>query len=584
MENKPGVERGREPVMNSASPLSGPPTLTAPAAFSSAPRAYSYLRFSSRAQADGDSIRRQTEASRDYARQHGFVLDESLRINDYGVSAYNGQNVKSGALGEFLREVKAGNVPRGSWLLVESLDRISRQAMTKAASLFLEILDAGITIVTLMDGQVYSQEKVDSNLGSIFMSLVIMSRANDESETKSKRQKEVWKKKRENAASERICSNCPGWLEPSEDGKSFRVIESRAEIVRKMYEDTLHGVGQVRIRRELQERGEECWGRKNRKGKRWGLASIYQILHNPAVIGAFQPCKRDGRNRAPVGEPIPDYYPAIVDKEVFAKVQEIGSGHKAFKGSKEGKISSLFTGLAFSAYDDTPCCYYSTGKHAYLRGYKNRIEENGKRIKGWRYDDFELLFLTTVGGLDYPTIFGIGDAEIAQCDRRVALAAKELEEANAKIKGLVGSIEDLAMQDPPQKAPASVIQRIAQLEASVPVLEAALSDAQRAIDIARNAGRDAIQAGTSLRGLIAQRHDSKVRAALRRDIRRIVDRIEVNFPVVGEDMEPWIVIKFRNGVTRFAFAPNMVLERKTGAVALLSQPGITPIGAKLNHG
>jgi DNA invertase Pin-like site-specific DNA recombinase len=50
--------------------------------------AYSYVRFSSPAQALGDSLRRQVEKGRAYCAKHGLTLDESLR--DEGLSGYHG--------------------------------------------------------------------------------------------------------------------------------------------------------------------------------------------------------------------------------------------------------------------------------------------------------------------------------------------------------------------------------------------------------------------------------------------------------------------------------------------------------------
>ena len=60
------------------------------------PIAYSYARFSTPEQERGDSERRQIEAARQYAEQHGFVLDESIVV-DRGVSAFAGKNVSEGA-------------------------------------------------------------------------------------------------------------------------------------------------------------------------------------------------------------------------------------------------------------------------------------------------------------------------------------------------------------------------------------------------------------------------------------------------------------------------------------------------------
>src|SRR6267378_1002220 len=113
--------------------------------------AYSYLRLSTPEQIKGDSIRRQLERSRAYAEKHRLQLDESLR--DLGVSAYKGRNREHGALGRFLEHVRSDRVPRGSYLIVESLDRLSREKPRQALKPFLSLIDAGVKIVTLQDEQ-----------------------------------------------------------------------------------------------------------------------------------------------------------------------------------------------------------------------------------------------------------------------------------------------------------------------------------------------------------------------------------------------------------------------------------------------
>ena len=64
---------------------------------------YSYVRFSSREQAKGDSLHRQTEMARRYAEEHGYVLDTSLDLHDKGISGFKGANRAKGRLGDFLR-------------------------------------------------------------------------------------------------------------------------------------------------------------------------------------------------------------------------------------------------------------------------------------------------------------------------------------------------------------------------------------------------------------------------------------------------------------------------------------------------
>lgn len=114
-------------------------------------RAYSYLRFSTPEQVEGDFLRRQAELSEDYAPKHKLVFDQSLKLRDEGLSAFNGDNRKKGALAVFLRAVENGIVKPGSFLPVESLDRLSRDTITAQMSPFMDLINAGITVVTLAD-------------------------------------------------------------------------------------------------------------------------------------------------------------------------------------------------------------------------------------------------------------------------------------------------------------------------------------------------------------------------------------------------------------------------------------------------
>src|SRR5688500_15986452 len=90
-------------------------------------KAYSYLRFSRPEPRQGDGEHRHTVVAQEYAKHHGLELDDKLTFHDLGVSAYHGKNAKVGALSAFLEAVKIKLVEPGSYLLVENLDRISRE-------------------------------------------------------------------------------------------------------------------------------------------------------------------------------------------------------------------------------------------------------------------------------------------------------------------------------------------------------------------------------------------------------------------------------------------------------------------------
>ena len=83
--------------------------------------------------------------------------------------------------------MRQGAIPPDSWLYVENLDRLTRQEVTTAQKLFIELLDLGLTLVTGMDKRVYTLESVNKNPTDLMISLLLFSRANEESKTKQAR-------------------------------------------------------------------------------------------------------------------------------------------------------------------------------------------------------------------------------------------------------------------------------------------------------------------------------------------------------------------------------------------------------------
>lgn len=215
--------------------------------------AYSYLRFSTPEQAAGDSRRRQLALAEKYVAEHGLTRDRSLSMHDLGVSAFRGDNAREGALRAFLDAIEHNLVPPGSLLLVESLDRLSRDRILIAQSLFLRIIEAGVIIVTLGDQRTYSFESLNHNPLDLVISLVSMMRANDESETKSRRIRAAFEAKRANLAVTPWSTRGPGWLRFDKAAGKFCVIEERAQIVRGIFRDYLAGISHQSIARRLNE-------------------------------------------------------------------------------------------------------------------------------------------------------------------------------------------------------------------------------------------------------------------------------------------------------------------------------------------
>jgi DNA invertase Pin-like site-specific DNA recombinase len=232
-------------------------------ASSEVPKAYSYMRFSTLEQGKGDSLNRQTTMAREWSEKNDVPLDTELNLTDKGVSAYRGANAETGALGAFLDTVRAGTIPRGSWLLVESLDRISRQVVRKAARTIEDIVDAGITVVDLSDGaREYSAEALDSDPTLFLMMALRFMRSNEESTLKGSRVAAEYKNKRKSFAGDQALDKpytrrLPAWMRWDDQTKAYVIIEERRALVREMFERTDAGEGQHKIAHDFNARGLE---------------------------------------------------------------------------------------------------------------------------------------------------------------------------------------------------------------------------------------------------------------------------------------------------------------------------------------
>ena len=149
---------------------------------------YSYIRFSTKEQIKGDSRRRQTEATRAWCERNGARLDDGTTFQDLGKSAYLGEHRKNPdrhALAAFLKLVETGRIPRGSCLVVESLDRLTREHIQAALLLILGLLQAGIRIVQLSPQEMAYDDKSEAH--AIMLMIVELMRGHSESKMKSDR-------------------------------------------------------------------------------------------------------------------------------------------------------------------------------------------------------------------------------------------------------------------------------------------------------------------------------------------------------------------------------------------------------------
>jgi DNA invertase Pin-like site-specific DNA recombinase len=411
------------------------------------PRAYSYQRFSSLKQTKGDSIRRQTEGRERYLLAHpDLVLDDSLRMTDAGVSGFRGKNREPGtALAAFIAAIESGQVEPGSVLIIENLDRLSRDQVGRALRLFMDVLEAGVKIVTLSPEREYDENSLN-DFAALLEPLVCMQRAWEESQIKSVRGQARWKARRDAAArgekSVFACPMIPAWLKPNADKSDFLINHEAASTVKKIFEMAVSGYGAIGICKRLNASGVKPIG----KTPQWNYPYINRILTNRAVLGEYQAHTYvDGRERR-TGEPVKNYFPRVISDRLFNQVQATMRGRAPQFGRVGKDISNLFTGLLVDARD---------GRLISFRG-KNNIDHKGtpkeKRRRyrylinsgavhgetegnglpapykiGFPYHVFESMFLLAVKELkidDFEPGKGNGVAKLAELlDRQAEIAA-----------------------------------------------------------------------------------------------------------------------------------------------------------------
>jgi DNA invertase Pin-like site-specific DNA recombinase len=358
------------------------------------PKAYSYVRFSTPEQAKGDSLRRQTEDARAYAARNKLTLDDELNLKDEGVSAFYGKNAQTGALGAFLDFVHNGVVPQGSYLIVESLDRISRQTVRKAVRTLEDIVEAGINLVDLSDGgKVYNVETLESDQMSFLLMAIRFMRANEESERKRDRGEKVYAQKRKDAATtgKLFTKTLPAWLRWNADKAKIEIISARARLVSDMFRKANEGWSRHRIANWLNTRGIETWGSKKNKAPFWRANYIKKILTSAAVIGTFTPHKMirspAGKRRKPL-DPIANYFPAVVDAELFESVSARLKSTAARGRNASAEPRYIFAGIMKCGFCGSTVTRVTKGGYVYCVCTKAHARA-GCQYQAVRYQDLE---------------------------------------------------------------------------------------------------------------------------------------------------------------------------------------------------
>ena len=287
-----------------------------------------------------------------------------------------------------------GLIKNSSVILVESLDRLSRQAARKALRLIESILQTGVSVVTLTDGREYTLESLDNDPLNLLIALLTFIRANEESATKSHRIAAAWVAKRERAHEQPLTARCPGWVRLSADRRSFVLVPEQAAVVRRIFADALAGYGALAISWRLNAAGAPLLAGGPRLGKMWYSASVSKLLNNVTTVGTLQPYKvahSEGRSfRVPLPE-IPNYYPAVVSPETFERVQKVRDAAVSIQRKQQAGMPAynIIGRLARCSLCDSSMMLVSKAKRGHYLVCRQAYAKIGCSYRSIRYSEVE---------------------------------------------------------------------------------------------------------------------------------------------------------------------------------------------------
>lgn len=379
---------------------------------------YVYTRFSSLAQKQGHSAKRQNRRLPDFCREYKCTLNESLTFVDEGKSGKTGAHTKEGgALGYFLDLVGAGAIPKGSIFYIENWDRFGRQPLSIMRGYANTILKSGVRIyIASLPHRLYDQTSPDNPIEDAEMGAEF-ARAHAESVRKQVFGSENWLEYRQRTLrGEFVQGHPPFWLRVRrEKGKrvGYEIIEERAVVIRRIFDLCLAGMGQQLIAQTLSDEQIETFT----GGDIWEPSTINKLLKNRCLVGELQyysTIKTEKKQfvnigkRVPIGEPIKNYYPVIITEEIFDRAQAALADRCIPKS--RGRIShgcvNLLHGLIESAIDGSSMHIGDKGLGRHIASSKSPVKT--KRTHYTPYALIEQAFLALADDLPLPTIAPTG--------------------------------------------------------------------------------------------------------------------------------------------------------------------------------
>lgn len=305
----------------------------------------SYTRVSSGRQArDGrDGLDRQGALFDAFCDRHGLQPAPD-RLLDAGVSAFKGAHRRHGALGQLLEAARAGTIPAGSVLVIEDVDRLSREVPTDALRLLLDgVFAQGLALGVCRFDSVITEADFNANVGAALQLQLAIGQAHEYSARLSSRVLSAWKRSADAAQQgQKLKRLAPFWCDWDAAASDF-VLNEHAALVQRMVQLSIEGQGTARIAALLNAEGiRTISNRRNHGGRTWSFGYIRQILTSRSLIGEATLRVRGEPDRV-----IPSYFPAAVTVADFdASLQAIHSrGQRRGRSGRGTIVANILMGV-----------------------------------------------------------------------------------------------------------------------------------------------------------------------------------------------------------------------------------------------
>ena len=317
---------------------------------------------------------------------------------------------------------------------------------------------------------------------------------------------------------------------------------------------------------------EEAYPKRlRRRFNGWQFSYVRFLLRTRAVLGEYQPHRRERglkRRSIPEGDPVKDYYPAVIDLISWQRAQ--ARKKTATPGRVGARVSNLFGGLMFDGDNNVPMRFVSKrprpdaqgvrhGRWHYLVSDYGRMKK-GAKAASWRYEWFQDWFLDYMIRLDWGTVAKEqAPTEELAAKRKLAAQQATLDE----IASGIGRLMELAKST--NKPPPSLLSEIAKLDDEKLTAENSLRQMEREVEALADHRSAMNESGDKIRELVTN-GDEGSRLRLREEIRRKVRRIEVfpngapaelfkDYPLDPPNW-PSFRIVFVNGASRWILCPD----------------------------